>query len=292
MILARPMAAPPPAAIRPSAPRAAATPASATGLGTCSAACAGSPAARAPSISTSRPPRRAPLPGVAITSARLKPSRAASSATRATAPGANTTRCPGRSWTKEIMPTDVRCDYSMQCMRARSFTPARKLAGGYQDGKKVPRTLERSMRAGVLAPDSERFLRGTVGNREQHRFLSCAVGVMLPRRHHEHVVRAPFQRLAVDRGGALPFGADENGAVGRAVFLALEALGEQREVRAHGRQHRAAVDRVGIAHARAMALVDVARLQHALDDRPRTRVGVIDDGAAIERRWRAVGQHT
>src|SRR5262249_17608788 len=98
------------------------------------------------------------------------------------------------------------------------------------------------MRAGVLAPDSERFLRRTVGDREQHRFLSWGGGVMLPRRPHEHVVRAPFQHLAVDRGGALPFGADENGAVGGAVFLALEALGEEREVRAHGRQHRPAVD--------------------------------------------------
>src|SRR5439155_1527241 len=85
MILASPMAAPPPAATRPSAPRAAATPASAVGFGTCSAACAWSPAARAPNISTNRPPRRAPLPGVAITSARFKPSRAASSATHATA---------------------------------------------------------------------------------------------------------------------------------------------------------------------------------------------------------------
>src|SRR6516162_6423675 len=293
MILASPMAAPPPAAMRPSAPRAAATPASATGLGTCSEACACNPATRLPRISISRLPRRAPLPGVAITSARFKPSRAASSATRATAPGANTTRCPGRSWTKEVMSTDVRCDIQVHaCAHAASLRPPRQLAAGYQNCKKVPRTLERSMRAGVLAPDSERFLRWAIGDREQHRFLSCPVGVMLPRRHHEHVVRAPIQHLAVDRGGALPFGADKNGAVGRAVFLALEALGEEREVRAHRRQYRPAVDRIGIAHARAMALVDVARLHHALDDRPRARVGVIDDGAAIERRRRAVGQHT
>src|SRR6516162_2288320 len=122
------------------------------------------------------------------------------------------------------------------------------------------------VRPGILAPDSKRFLRRAIGDREQYRFLPHPVGVMLPWRHHEDVVRAPFEHLAVDRGGALPFGADENGAVGGAVFLALEALGEEREVRAHGRQHRTAVDRVGIAHARAMALVDVARLHHALDD--------------------------
>src|SRR5262249_18199564 len=122
-----------------------------------------------------------------------------------------------------------------------------------------------SVRGGILAPGSKRFLRRAIGDREQHRFLPHPMGVMLPRRHHEHVVRAPFEHLAVDRGGTLSFGADENGAVGGAVFLALEALGEEREVRAHGRQYRAAVDRIGIAHARAMALVHVARLQHALD---------------------------
>src|ERR1700704_3092046 len=58
-------------------------------------------AARAPRMSTRRWPRRAPLPGVAIPKARFMPSRAASSATRATAPGANTTRWDGMSWVKE-----------------------------------------------------------------------------------------------------------------------------------------------------------------------------------------------
>src|SRR5258708_31506510 len=148
-------------------------------------------------------------------------------------------------------------------------------SGCWADYAQPRRTL---VRASILAPDSERFLRRAIGDREQHRSLPRPMGVMLPRRHHEHVVRAPFQHLAVDRGRALPFGADKDGAVGGAVFLALEALGEEREVRAHGRQHRAAVDRVGIAHPRAMALVDVARLHHALDDRPRARIGAVDDG--------------
>src|SRR5262249_30558855 len=148
--------------------------------------------------------------------------------------------------------------------------------GCWTDSTQPGRT---SVRGSILAPDSKRFLRRAIGDREQHRFLPHPMGIMLPRRHHEHVVRAPFEHLAVDRGGALPLGTDENGAVGGAVLLALEALGEEREVRAHGRQHRAAVDRVGVAHTRTMALVDVARLHHALDDRPRARVGVIDDGA-------------
>src|SRR5712691_2091519 len=243
MILASPMAAPPPAATRPSALafRAAASPASATPLGTCITACACSAAAREPRTSTIRPPRRTPLPGVAITSARVKPSRAASSATRAIAPGAKTTRWGATSWMKDAVTG----------------------AGP-------------SVRAGVLAPDAERLLRGSVGDREQHRILRGVVRVLLPRRHHEHVPRTPFQHLAVDRGRALAFGANEHGAVGRAVALALEALREHREVRAHGRQHRPAVDRIGVAHPRAMALVDITGLHHAFDDRAGAGIGVVD----------------
>src|ERR1700730_8444117 len=82
------------------------------------------------------------------------------------------------------------------------------------------------MQALILAPDAERFLRGTIGNREQHRLLGSGVGVTFPWRHHEDIIRSPFQHLAIDRGRAPAFGADENGAVGRAVALALEALRE------------------------------------------------------------------
>src|SRR5688572_22954872 len=125
------------------------------------------------------------------------------------------------------------------------------------------RYSRRLMRPRILAPDAERFLRGTVGDREQHRLLRGIVRVLLPRRHHEHVPRAPFEHLAVDRGRAAALRADEDGAVGRTILLALEAFREHREVGAHGGQHRTTIDRVGIAHARAMALVDVARLHHA-----------------------------
>src|SRR5258707_14462546 len=64
------------------------------------------------------------------------------------------------------------------------------------------------VRAGILAPDSERFLRRAIGDREQHRFLPHPMGVMLPLRHLEHVVPAPFQHLADDRERALPVGPD------------------------------------------------------------------------------------
>ena len=89
----------------------------------------------------------------------------------------------------------------------------------------------------------------------------------------------------------LPSATHENGAIGRPVGLALEALRQQREMRAHRRQHRPAVDRVGVAHARAVALVDVAGLLQALQDRPHLGVGVVDHRGAVLRRRRAVRQH-
>jgi len=47
---------------------------------------------------------------------------------------------------------------------------------------------------------------------------------------------------------------------------------------------------LAVAYARTVALVDVARLHHALDDRAGARISVIDDRRAVHRR-RAVGQH-
>jgi hypothetical protein len=41
-----------------------------------------------------------------------------------------------------------------------------------------------------------------------------------------------------------------------------------------------------------MALVDLARSEHALDDRAGARIGVIDHGAAVHPRRRPVRQHT
>src|SRR5262249_55093707 len=128
------------------------------------------------------------------------------------------------------------------------------------------------------------------GDREQHRLLLGLVRVAHPRRHHEYVVRAPLERLVADLGGALALDADEHGAVGRAIGLALEAFRQQREVGAHGRQHRSAVDRVDCVHTLAVVLFYVAGLLHALDDRARTGVGVVDDRAALRTRQRAVRQ--
>src|SRR5262245_64657433 len=106
-----------------------------------------------------------------------------------------------------------------------------------------------SSRLSILAPDAERFLRRPVGDREQNRVLGGMVRITLPRRHHEDVVRPPFEHLVLDRRRTPAFGADEDRPVGRTIFLAPEALRQQREVRAHGRQDRPAVDGIGIAHA-------------------------------------------
>src|ERR1017187_5491554 len=81
-----------------------------------------------------------------------------------------------------------------------------------------------------FAPEAERFLRRPVGYREQHGLLIGAVRIRLPSRHHEHVARSPFDGLPIHLGRALAFQAREDGAVGRAVALALEALGQQREI--------------------------------------------------------------
>src|SRR5262249_58332293 len=106
----------------------------------------------------------------------------------------------------------------------RSGSP---LSRGRADAARIPRTartLERLVRAGILAPESKRFLRRAIGDREQHRFLPHPMGVMLPRRHHEHVVRAPFEHLAVDRGSALALGAHGVSSVGGAVVHARLTL--------------------------------------------------------------------
>ena len=121
--------------------------------------------------------------------------------------------------------------------------------------------------------------------------LVGAVRIVLPGRHHEHVARTPFEHFAVDRWSALAFEADEDGAVGRAVVLALEALRQQRQMRAHGRRRPAAVERIGVAHAEAVMLVDVAGLLHAVEDRPHALIGVVDDRRADHRGVGAVRQH-
>ena len=79
----------------------------------------------------------------------------------------------------------------------------------------------------------------------------------------------------------MPFDTDEDHAVGRAVRLALKTLGEEREVGAHGRQHRPAGDRIGVAHAGAVPLVDLAGFLQPLQDRPHARIGVVDDRRAL-----------
>src|SRR3954454_8189478 len=90
------------------------------------------------------------------------------------------------------------------------FCPA-----GADNGDELARVL-------VLTPDAERLLRGTVGDRKQHRLLRRAMRIALPGRHHEHVVGSPFQHLILDRRRAAAFCADENGVLVGTIFLAIE----------------------------------------------------------------------
>src|SRR5262249_18722105 len=69
----------------------------------------------------------------------------------------------------------------------------------------------------VFAPDAECLLGRPVGNREQHGFFCRPVGVALPWRHDEDVIRPPFEDRAVDLGRTAAFDADEDRAVGRTV---------------------------------------------------------------------------
>src|SRR5262249_10963227 len=112
----------------------------------------------------------------------------------------------------------------------------------------------------VLAPDPERFLSGSVRDRKQDSVAAGSiVRIALPWRHNEDIVDAPLEWLAVNDRRAFAFGDREDGAVGRPVRFALEALRQQRKAGAHGRQHRAAIDRIGITHARTVTAVDITR---------------------------------
>src|SRR5438874_2581626 len=64
--------------------------------------------------------------------------------------------------------------------------------------------------------------------------------IPFPGRHHEDVVGGPFQQLVIDLGGAQAFDADEDRAVGRPVWLALEPLRQEHQARPHGGQNRTA----------------------------------------------------
>src|SRR5215471_17823698 len=163
-------------------------------------ASAWTPQARAPRISATRAPRSRPLPGVAMIRTRPRFRRSTSSLTRASEPAPKTTRCAGASctnaWTKAGAIASASCG-------------------------------EIKLSSVAFAPDAERFLRRPIGDREQHRLLRCAVRVVLPRRHDEHVVLGPLELDAVDLGGTLAFRADEDRAIGRTVAFTFEALGQQ-----------------------------------------------------------------
>src|SRR6185312_5406767 len=79
----------------------------------------------------------------------------------------------------------------------------------------------------LLAPEAELLVDDAVGEAEQYRLLLRLVDVFRPTRHDEDVARAPFQHLVADDRFAAAFGAHEDGAVGRAVSLRFDALGQE-----------------------------------------------------------------
>src|SRR5262249_10433086 len=120
---------------------------------------------------------------------------------------------------------------------------------------------------------------------------SDVVRIPLPRRNDKNVVDGPFEWLAINDGCALPFGHREDGPVSGPVGIALEALWQQRETRAHGWQYRATVYRICIVDTRTVALVDIARRFQPVQDRSHLGIRIIDYRGAVEMYRRAVREH-
>src|SRR5712691_11967305 len=81
--------------------------------------------------------------------------------------------------------------------------------------------------AARFAPQAELFLDDPVGEAEQHRFARRAVGMRHPARHDKDVMRLPGKDRVADPGFAVSLDCDEHRRVGRAVWLAGEALWQQ-----------------------------------------------------------------
>src|SRR6266702_6097291 len=78
--------------------------------------------------------------------------------------------------------------------------------------------------AAGLAPQTELFLHDAVGEAEQHRLARRAMGMGHPARHDKDVVRLPGKDRVADPGFAVALDRNEHSGVGRAVWLAGEAL--------------------------------------------------------------------
>ena len=106
----------------------------------------------------------------------------------------------------------------------------------------------------VLSPDPERLLGRTVGDREQRRFFPGGVGISFPGGTTNSSF-GPHRALSRPQWWCHDLPHRRRRRRRSRGFLAFEALREQREVGAHGRQNRPAIDRSKYPPAEPGALV-------------------------------------
>src|SRR5258706_15723652 len=101
--------------------------------------------------------------------------------------------------------------------------------------------------SGLLAPETERFLRGAVGVAEEHAIGGGREPVRFPRGNDENVVRRELEMRRADVDASLPYDDTIDRAVGAAAVPAREPLRQLLHERSHGRKRVAAGDGVRVA---------------------------------------------
>ncbi len=104
-----------------------------------------------------------------------------------------------------------------------------------------------------------------------------------PRGHDEGVARPELEALARDLGAAMAFDHAVDRAVGRAVRLAREALGQQLQVGGDGRHRRAAGQRVDVAQLVAQPGIGRFLLLQLGQRLAAACIGVVEDRRGLRR---------
>src|SRR5205809_5050690 len=87
----------------------------------------------------------------------------------------------------------------------------------------VPRTKDYGLLDTILAPQTERLLRGAVREAEQHGVLPGLVRHRQPRRDDEDVARTPRERQTADLAAPVPFDRAVDRRVGGSVGISGES---------------------------------------------------------------------
>src|SRR6516164_4060235 len=99
-----------------------------------------------------------------------------------------------------------------------------------------------------FAPYSKLRLHDPVGKGEEHAFaVNGLVHDGVPARHNKNVLWCPRERFVTDLSATAALGDAEDGRVGRAIWVRLEARWQQLDERRHGWHGMIACDRVGVA---------------------------------------------